>query len=184
MGGLVLWPSPRDCPAFSARAGRAESKRLNLARVLSFALAAAALVTAALAQPVHSLSGAWSGQYTCPQGVTAMRLDLREGKAGAVEGVMTFYAHPDNPTVPSGCFTMHGKFNAATGKLQLRQGHWISRPDAGWYMIDLDGKIDQHGYKGAVGFPISPGACTTFAVEPVQQSAPRPRTACDSALIS
>lgn len=154
------------------------------ARVISLAIATAAIATAAIAQPVRSLSGAWSGQYTCPQGVTAMRLDLREGKAGAVEGVMTFYAHPENPGVPSGCFTMRGKFNAATGKLVLKQGHWISRPDDGWYMIDLDGKVDKErgAFTGAVGFPISPGACTTFQVKQVQQAAPRPRTACDSRL--
>lgn len=153
---------------------------MNRARITALAVATVAIATAALAQP-RSLSGAWSGAYTCPQGVTAMRLDLREGRAGAVEGVMTFYAHPDNPGVPSGCFTMHGKFNAATGKLVLRQGRWISRPDAGWYMIDLDGKIDKDGaFTGQVGFPISPGACTTFAVRPAPQAAPRPSTACDN----
>lgn len=140
-----------------------------------------AIATAALAQPVRSLSGAWSGQYTCPQGVTAMRLDLREGKAGAVAGVMTFYAHPDNPTVPSGCFTMHGKFNAASGKLVLRQGQWISRPDAGWYMIDLDGKVDAQGaFTGDVKFPVSPGACTTFSARPAAAAAPRVKSACDN----
>ncbi len=156
---------------------------MNRIRLIASAIAIAAIATAAFAR-TRSLSGVWSGAYTCPQGLTAMRLDLREGKGGAVEGVMTFYAHPENPGVPSGCFTMHGKFNAATGRLALKQGQWISRPDAGWYMIDLDGKVGADGYKGAVGFPISPGACTTFAVKPVTQTAPRPSTACDNAALT
>jgi hypothetical protein len=139
----------------------------------------AAIATAALAQPARSIAGVWGGSYTCPQGVTSMRLDLREGRAGAVEGVMTFYAHPENPGVPSGCFTMRGKFDAATGKLVLKQSRWISRPDAGWHMIDLEGKVDQNGFRGAVGFPISPGACTTFQVKQVQRAAPPQRNVCD-----
>ena len=143
----------------------------------------AALSGAALGQPLSRVAGSWAGEYTCPQGLTSMTLDVNETKAGGVTALATFYAKPQNPGVPSGCFTMTGRFNASTGKFVLTQRQWIQRPDEFWYMIDLDGRVDGQSYRGAVGFPIMPGACTTFELRKVARP-PRPPGACGDALTS
>lgn len=144
--------------------------------------AALLLAGEAIAAP---LSGGWAGEYTCAQGLTSITLELREAKAGDVRAVATFYENAKNPGVPSGCFTLQGRYEAKTGKLLLKQVQWIQRPDTTWYMIDLDGRLDKSGqtYTGDVRFPIEPGACTTFRIHRVAR-APHPPGACGDALTS
>jgi hypothetical protein len=134
-------------------------------------IAASALASAEAAPP---LAGSWTGSYTCGQGLTAMTLDLAETKTGRVNGVMTFYAHPKNPGVPTGCFTLSGAFDSATGELVLRQDRWIKQPDAFWYMVDLDGRVDRDAYAGRVLFAPQPEACTTFALRRTIARPPTP----------
>jgi hypothetical protein len=144
--------------------------------------AALLFVSEALAAPA---SGAWAGEYTCAQGLTSITLDVREARGREVLALATFYENAKNPGVPSGCFTLRGRYEAATGRLLLKQDQWIQRPDDNWFMIDLDGRIDKSGqaYSGAVRFPVQPGACTTFRVHRVAR-APHPPGACGDALTS
>ncbi len=151
---------------------------------------ATVLATIAIATPAFAdtLTGLWRGEYVCGQGVTAMALSLREDKRGNVQATMTFSQHPENPGVPTGCFTLAGRHNARTGALALTKQKWIKQPDAFWYMIDLNGKISDDGrnYAGAVGF-FEDGLCTTFAVKRISNiPLPAPSAEnCDStALVS
>ncbi len=144
------------------------------------------LAVFAIASPAFAdtLTGLWRGEYTCAQGITAMALALREDARGDVQATMTFSAHPDNPGVPTGCFTLAGRHDARTGALALKQKSWIKQPDTFWYMIDLTGKISDGGrnYAGAVGF-FQDGVCTTFAVRRISRAVPPAPAAdsCDSA---
>ena len=113
-----------------------------------------------------TLTGLWRGEYTCGQGLTAMTLAMNQDPRGGVRAVMTFSAHPKNPGVPTGCFTMTGRYDdAKAGSLLLKQSKWLKQPDPDWYMIDFRGAVSGDGahYAGKVVFP-DDGLCTTFAV--------------------
>jgi hypothetical protein len=147
-----------------------------------------AIAAFAIASPAFAdtLTGLWRGEYICGQGITAMALALREDTRGNVQATMTFSQHPKNPGVPTGCFTLAGRYNARTGALALTKQKWIKQPDAFWYMIDLNGNISDGGgtYAGAIGF-FQDGLCTTFSVKRVSRALPPAPDAdsCDSAAL-
>jgi hypothetical protein len=130
-----------------------------------------------------TLTGLWRGEYTCGQGLTALTLAMNQNARGDVRAVMTFSAHPKNPGVPTGCFTMAGRYNARSGALTLKQGKWLKQPDPDWYMIDFSGAVARDGahYAGKVVFP-DDGLCTTFAVTRVSR-APPPLETCDGPVL-
>jgi hypothetical protein len=80
-----------------------------------------------------SLSGVWTGSYTCSQGLTGLRLTVTD-TSGALSAVFDFYPVPSNPDVPAGSFTMRGSYSAAG--VVLNQNYWISEPD-GYEMVNL-----------------------------------------------
>lgn len=109
--------------------------------------------------------GQWSGEYTCSQGLTGMTVELRPQRGDEVDATVTFFAHPRNPGVESGCYNAHGTIDRATGRLVLRPTRWIFKPGEGWSMTSLDGRVDATGgFNGRVVFAGNPGACTTFAL--------------------
>ena len=87
------------------------------------------LIAAGLAAPVAAQSrnagGEWTGKYVCGQGVTGARLILSQDGS---QGVFHFYALPENPGVPEGCYQVTGVFNNATGGLAIVPGTWYLRP--------------------------------------------------------
>jgi hypothetical protein len=152
-------------------------------RFLAASLASLAFASSCFAD---TITGLWRGEYTCAQGITVMALALREDARGNVQATMTFSQHPENPGVPTGCFTLSGRRDARAGTLALKQERWIKQPDAFWYMIDLTGNIsaESGNYAGAVGF-FQDGLCTTFSVKRVSRvPPPAPRADdCDSAAL-
>ena len=132
----------------------------------SGAAAVAAIAGLAAAQPQHFAGGEYSGAYTCSQGLTGMTVSLRPLDGDLVDATITFYAHPDNPSVDSGCYGARGRLDRATGQLPLRPGAWIYRPGPSWSTTRLDGRLDATGsaYAGRVIAPGNPTACTTFAL--------------------
>lgn len=113
------------------------------------------------ARPVPVV-GSWQGTYLCGQGLT--RLDLRITSPGGrtLEAVFAFSAHPDNPTVPNGSFSMVGSFE--DGRMILRADRWINRPP-GYLTVDLTAVVT--GDRPAVlsGSVVSTAAaCTQFVV--------------------
>ncbi len=136
------------------------------------ALAALAIATPAFAD---TITGLWRGEYTCGQGLTAMTLAVNQNPRGGVRAVMTFYEHPKNPGVPTGCFTMAGRYDAKSGSLLLKQGRWLKQPDPFWYMIDFSGTVAKDGahYGGKI-VANDDGLCTSFTVTRVSRAAPPP----------
>jgi hypothetical protein len=108
-----------------------------------------------------SLTGTWTGSYTCAQGKTGLRLVIHAAPDGTLTATFDFYAVPGNPGVPSGSFTMTGTYSAAMG-LDLTPGHWISQPP-GYSMVSLNAGPPAKGDIILNGNVSDPG-CTTFTV--------------------
>jgi hypothetical protein len=102
--------------------------------------------------------GTWHGVYICNQGETGLALTITPADAETVTAIFSFSAIPQNPTVPSGEYTMTGRLERA-GYLALSARAWTQRPD-GYVMVGLTGRYDPAtgDYHGRV---LGPG-CTGF----------------------
>lgn len=129
-------------------------------------LALAAIVGLGGAHAQRFAGGEYSGAYTCSQGLTGMTVSLRPAAGDMVDATVTFYAHPDNPGVDSGCYAARGRLDPQTGALTLTPGAWIFRPDEGWTSTRLEGRLDagRTAFAGRVIAPGNPSACTSFAL--------------------
>lgn len=120
--------------------------------------------------PRPTLTGIWAGSYVCAQGRTTLYLRLEEvGTGGRVRGVFAFSDHPDNPgpAVPSGCFTVSGRYEPVARRLIVTAERWLVRPED-FYRIDLDGTITPDGmrYQGAILNTTCKGFRLSFANPP------------------
>ncbi len=111
------------------------------------------------AYPAAMLSGTWSGQYECPQGLTSARLTLKEHDGGALDGVFEFSAHPSNPSVPSGSYEIHGTYEPAVSRVDLEPGNWIEQP-TGYSSVGMAGRPP--GPNGILRLQLDSAACTFF----------------------
>src|SRR5262249_551143 len=118
------------------------------------------LATPAVAQ--EELRGTWRGSYVCAQGNTALALTIEPDKPGGFTAFFHFEAPSDNPDVPTGCYEMQGRFDAASPRMVLNQRRWVLKPP-GYAMVDLSGQLSATGdrIEGQVHGPF----CTTFQVE-------------------
>lgn len=107
-----------------------------------------------------SLTGTWTGSYTCSQGETGLSLVIQAVPDGTLTATFSFYALPGNPGVPSGSFTMTGTY--AAGGVDLTHDQWISQP-AGWEMVDLSSGPPAQNGTVLAGRVTTPG-CGTFTV--------------------
>jgi len=107
-----------------------------------------------------SLTGTWTGAYTCGQGKTGLRLLIHAAPDGTLTARFDFYAVPGNPDVPSGSFTMAGTYSAAG--LDLTPDYWISQPP-GYSMVGLNSGPPAKGDRILNGDVSYPG-CTTFTI--------------------
>jgi hypothetical protein len=106
--------------------------------------------------------GVWRGAYRCTQGLTSLDLTINRAGGTALRAVFAFSAHPDNPTVPSGSFTMVGSYE--DGHMVLRGDQWIVQPP-GYLTVDLEATITEARPSVINGSVIAEGsACSTFAV--------------------
>ncbi|HEX6040385.1 hypothetical protein [Longimicrobium sp.] len=128
------------------------------------ALAAAA---PAHAQPADAsaLSGRWTGTYECPQGVTALDLDLRGNAYGIVQGTFQFSPTPENPEVPAGSYPVMGRFTGAA--LVLRPIDAREMP-AGYGPVGIQATVNGRRMAGLI---LGPG-CGAMAVTRAQSAAP------------
>lgn len=151
---------------------------------LNVALLLVALVTAPGTSPAQerqpsdppaeevSIIGPWVGTYTCGQGLTGISLTITEAHEGRAEALFHFYAVPENPGVPTGCFLQSGSYNPATGRVTLRGGRWLLQPD-GYVTVGFTGQLDGAG-RLLTGKVVGPRGCTTFRMERREQSIPVP----------
>ncbi|MGA2824816.1 MAG: hypothetical protein ABSF03_01690 [Streptosporangiaceae bacterium] len=118
----------------------------------------AAIACGESSQSIPTLTGTWTGTYTCSQGLTGIRLVL-QAKDGKLTGTENFFAVKGNPGVPSGSLTVTGTYsNTATG---INPGHWIKQP-AGYELEHLTAGPPEAGKLHGKVIPSS--ACTTFTV--------------------
>lgn len=81
------------------------------------------------------LVGSWTGEYTCLQGGTGLKLTIAPGEAGTVHVVFAFFPLPDNPGAKQGSFESVGAYDG--DRLLLKQQKWIERPP-NYVMVDLE----------------------------------------------
>jgi len=141
-------------------------------------LAFVALVLASTAATGQQVTATWVGHYTCPQGNTAVNLTIIEAKPGVLNAWFHFQAPPDNPDVPTGCYTMTGRYDAASRHVTLEPGGWLHQP-LGYVMVGLEGEISADGaaLSGEIDHPMCGAFATTrragpAAARPCQDGAP------------
>ena len=112
--------------------------------VAALAWGLAATAAAQTAPPTRSVLGPWVGTYVCSQGLTGLTLSITEAAPTRARALFHFYADPRNPRVPTGCFTMDGTYDPASGRLQLKGKDWLLRP-GGYGVVHFDGQVDAAG---------------------------------------
>lgn len=98
-----------------------------------------------------SVIGLWEGKYVCAQGVTRVNLKILEATPVSAKAIFRFSADSSNPNVPTGCFSMNGRYDPKSGSLKLEGNRWIRRP-RGYFTVDFVGIVDPFGasFSGAV----------------------------------
>ena len=83
---------------------------------------------------LEPLVGVWSGEYTCLQGETGLRMTIEPPDEESVKVVFEFFPVPENPGAQTGSFEMVGAFSG--DQLQFKQQKWIDQPPT-YQMVDL-----------------------------------------------
>ena len=149
-------------------------RRLVVAGILS-----TVVVGSAAAQGVE-LTGYWRGTYECTQGLTGGNLTIRRGFGTAVDAVFHFYAVPQNPGVPTGCFRMRGRFDPYTREFTLTSddGQWIVRPP-NYVVANMKGTLSADGR--SMRGQVEAQGCTHFDLQRLDKP-PLAPAACSDAL--
>jgi len=99
------------------------------------------------AEPEHQLPlmeyillGTWQGEYTAGQGRTSLQLIITEYTNGSIYAYFYFSAHPENPNVPSGLYSMIGSISDDM-IITLTGQEWIERPGT-FGFINIYGNLD------------------------------------------
>ena len=145
-------------------------RRILQAVVVAAALTASAVRAEEAAET--SIIGPWVGTYTCGQGLTGISLTITEAREGRAEALFHFYAVPENPGVPTGCFLQSGTYNAETRRVTLRGGRWLLQPPD-YVTVGFSGQLDRAGRR-LTGKVIGPRGCTAFRMERRAESASVP----------
>jgi len=86
----------------------------------------------------------WVGAYTCEQGLTNLQLTMtRDAATNAMTGLFAFSAHPSNPGVESGSFSLIGDYDPSLDELLLSPEAWVDQPGVGWTMLGVSGIYDE-----------------------------------------
>jgi hypothetical protein len=148
----------------------------NFLATLRRAMAVASLGIITAAAQTLAISGNYSGQYSCAQGETPLKLSIRQGPKDSIEGVFTFYLPKDgNPKGDEYSYTLQGKLDASTNTVALSPVQWQGAAPAGFAMVGLTGKFDPAA--NTVTGRITNSACGAFKVartEPAPANAATP----------
>lgn len=119
-----------------------------------------ALLLGGTAASAQQVTATWVGHYLCAQGNTAVNLTIIEAKPGVLNAWFHFQAPPDNPFVPTGCYTMTGTYDGLTRQLRLAPGGWLHQPE-GYEMVGVAGEVSTDGaaLEGLIDNP----SCGRFA---------------------
>jgi hypothetical protein len=123
--------------------------------------------TVQAAPPIQAiLAGPWHGSYVCNQGLTRLKISIQPATAGGKVGASFYFEpDPDNPSVSRGSFSLTGTFDAASGRVLLRQDRWIEQPaDPSYRMVDLEGKLTIGEHQALIRGMITTYGCQDFVV--------------------
>lgn len=100
----------------------------------------------------------WSGEYSCPQGMTGLKLHITKVDKNLIEAIFAFVA----PQGAQGRYMVQGTFDPATSRLKLLPFKWLSGPET-YLKVGMDGEIsfDKKTYQGKILDP----SCGTFKVK-------------------
>ncbi|MCW5748624.1 MAG: hypothetical protein KIT36_20715 [Alphaproteobacteria bacterium] len=147
-------------------------------------LALAGLLAALSAMPAEgqdaALTGYWQGKYDCAQGITGVTITIRQSADIGADGLFLFYAVPENPDVPSGCYRLKGRYDPASREVRLLsdESQWLWQPP-NYVTVNFIGRMEAFGtrMRGQVQGP----GCSVFVLERVP-SAPQAPTPCTRAM--
>jgi hypothetical protein len=86
----------------------------------------------------------WVGSYTCPQGLTSLRLSIEARPDGDAVATFEFGPHPDNRNLPRGEYRMTGTVRLLPRghlRVKLVPDRWVTQPE-GWTMTGLSATSD------------------------------------------
>src|SRR4029077_15473575 len=109
-----------------------------------------------------TLAGTWTGTYTCAQGLTGLRLDIRAGSNNQLKATFNFYAVSSNPSVPTGSFAMTGSYTPQG--FVFSPDYWFNEPPS-YEMVGLTGGFSSGSRNVLQGQITDVSGCTTFSVQ-------------------
>jgi hypothetical protein len=86
----------------------------------------------------------WVGSYTCPQGITSLRLSIEARSNGEAVATFEFGPHPENKNLPRGEYRMTGTVRLLPRghlRVKLVPDRWVTQPD-GWTMTGITATTD------------------------------------------
>jgi hypothetical protein len=89
----------------------------------------------AAAGDLGPLVGGWTGEYTCQQGETGLKLTIEPADDTSVRVLMAFFPLPENPSAKKGSYELIG--SVSDDRLVFRQEKWIEQPP-NYMMVDLE----------------------------------------------
>ncbi len=104
------------------------------------------------------LVGTWTGEYTCLQGETGLRMTIEQADDTSVQVLFEFFPLPENPGAKQGSYQLVGAYS--DDRLLFKQQKWIDKP-SNYLMVDfevtspiepdmdvLSGNVESEGCKG------------------------------------
>lgn len=93
------------------------------------------------AQPADAsaLSGTWTGTYECPQGTTALELELRGNANGIIRGTFSFSPTAEDPDAASGTYPLLGRL---TGTSLVLRPIDVQHMPPGYAPVGILGTLD------------------------------------------
>lgn len=114
----------------------------------------------------ESINGAWKGTYYCPQGLTNLVLSLFTKDGTNVDGIFTFLLGDGASMSVLGSYKMKGTYDGRSGSVEMKGVDWDQKP-AGYYLVNLSGKVTQPGRRMS-GNVTGLAGCTTFQLEKIR----------------
>ena len=87
------------------------------------------------------LLGTWSGEYTHNQGITSLDLIITNYINGTITAYFYFSAHPNNPDIQSGMYSMRGTISEDM-TISLIGQEWETEQPYNWTFLNIFGVLD------------------------------------------
>lgn len=132
---------------------------LQLSILVGFAVGCVSIAGQAQTAEARAINGVYNGTYTCMQGPRTLKLSLTVSSSEALAGEFTFYLPPTSHD-RAFSYSLHGTWDAATGKFRLAPVKWETAPPPGYSMVGVDGTFNSGS--GQVSGKVISGSCFGF----------------------